>query len=245
MKSLRHPSWIFLVNTLPVTILALILFGDYSVIESMLTDESKTLWMLLAIMLGGLWLASWVYALVLITLRKRVPTGYAIIALVAWITWIYLYAYNFTLLFPADVPPWMLNEHIILLASAFIMPSLAHAMLMLVVYSMPLDNKQKTWVNWVVAFSIPAMCYVAFHWMMPLLNMFDFKPHATFILLILLTLSFLFFLIRGVYGLATKKGKWWSKLNLAWKIPVTLVLPANWIARQQLHAGTGVCLWQL
>jgi hypothetical protein len=55
------------------------------------------------------------------------------------------------------------------------------------------------------------------------------------ILVITATLVFLFFLIRGVFILATKKAETWLKYQLAWKIPIAIVLPIIGLAVNNGH----------
>jgi hypothetical protein len=88
-----------------------------------------------------------------------------------------------------------------------------------------------------LAIGIPIAGYLFTQIILPLWQPFDrdFSVHAMVILVITATLVFLFFLIRGVFILATKKAEVWQKYQLVWKIPIAIVLPLIGLAVNNGH----------
>ena len=107
------------------------------------------------------------------------------------------------------------------------MPTLVYSLFVLVSHFTPEHKENKAWVNFLIAIGIPIVGYLFTQIILPLWQSFDkdFSVHAMLILVITVTLVFLFFLIRGVFILATKKAEAWQKYQLAWKIPIAIVLP--------------------
>ena len=63
----------------------------------------------------------------------------------------------------------------------------------------------------------------------------NFGIHLLIIFIIIGTLIFLFFLLRGVLIIATKKADVWQKYQLAWKIPISIILPLIGLAVNNGH----------
>jgi hypothetical protein len=101
----------------------------------------------------------------------------------------------------------------------------------------PESKEHKAWMNFLIAIAIPIAGYLFTQIILPLWQPFDrdFSVHAMVILVITATLVFLFFLIRGVFILATKKAEVWQKYQLAWKIPIAIVLPLIGLAVNNGH----------
>lgn len=117
------------------------------------------------------------------------------------------------------------------------MPTLAYSLFVLVSHFTPESKEHKAWMNFLIAIGIPIAGYLFTQIILPLWQPFDrdFSVHAMVILVITATLLFLFFLIRGVFILATKKAKVWQKYQLAWKIPIAIVLPLIGLAVNNGH----------
>src|SRR5690606_14449874 len=101
------------------------------------------------------------------------------------------------------------------------MPTLDYSLFVLVSHFTPENKEHKAWVNFLIAIGIPITGYLFTQIILPLWQSFDkrFGEHTILILVIVVTLIFLFFLTRGVFILATKKADTWQKYQLAWKIP--------------------------
>ena len=54
MHSFRNPKWVFLINTMPVAVLMLLCYGEFSVIHTLLPASSVAQWRLYGLVLGAL-----------------------------------------------------------------------------------------------------------------------------------------------------------------------------------------------
>lgn len=228
MRNLLNPRWLLIVGVLPVILLFLLLRGEYAVFHSLLTAESIHLWKSFALVLILLGAANLAYAVFLIVKRKEVSVLYALLAMVAFIAYIYSYFYHIDKLFPFSIPRWMLPDRVYTYVGTFLMPTLAYCMLLLV-YRLTSGRKNaKAWVNFLTALLVPLLWYLLFQGIIPLWKPVSsrFGMHLFLVLMIMGVLLFLFFLVRGLYILINRK---WSKKNegyrLLWKIPVALVFP--------------------
>jgi hypothetical protein len=227
MRNLLNPKWLFIINTLPIVVLYFLLFGQFNIIKSLLEESSIQLWKNLGLALGVLGLLNFVYALYLTLKKKEVSVWYAVFALLCYIPFIYLYSEHLNEIIPFSVPQWMISGNIFLYVGTFLMPTLIYSLFILVYCLTPKTKEHKAWVNFLIAIGIPILGYLFTQIILPLWQSYDrrFGEHTVLILIIVITLAFLFFLIRGVFILATKKAKSLQKYQLAWKIPIAIVLP--------------------
>lgn len=227
MRNLLNPKWLFIINTLPIVVLFFLLFGQFSIIKTLLDENSIQLWKTFALTLGILGLLNFAYAFYLTFKKQSVSIFYGIIALLCYIPFIYLYGYHLNKIIPFNIPQWMISENIFIYVGTFLMPTFAYSVFILVAHFTPETKEHKAWVNFLIAIGIPVAGYLFSQIILPLWQPFDreFSVHAILILVIVATLIFLFFLVRGIFILATKKAAVWQKYQLAWKIPVAIVLP--------------------
>lgn len=227
MRNLLNPKWLFVINTLPLVVLFFLFFGQFNIIKTLLEESSTQLWKSFGLSLGVLGLMNFAYAVYLILKKKNVSVWFGLIALLCYIPSIYLYGYHLDKIIPFSIPQWMVSGNIFLYVGTFLMPTLAYSLFVLVSHFTPENKEHKAWVNFLIAIGIPIAGYLFSQIILPLWQPFDrdFNVHAMVILVIAATLVFLFFLIRGVFILATKKAEVWQKYQLAWKIPIAIVLP--------------------
>lgn len=227
MKHLRNPLWIFIVNTLPVAILLLILLGDYSVIKTSLPPESQKLWQWFGAVLLITMIANAVYAVVALLRKARVSAWHAVVSLVVYITFIYLYIFNIERIIPDDIPIWMFSGNMVVFAATWLMPSLIYALLVLVIHFTMDEQRRNPWVSFLIAIAVPLLAYLFSQVILPLWQPVasDFIIHVAIIAVISATLIFLFFLIRAIYIIAVRRGAKWKRFELFWKIPFALIFP--------------------
>jgi hypothetical protein len=117
------------------------------------------------------------------------------------------------------------------------MPTLAYSLFVLVAHFTPETTEQKAWKNFLIAIIIPVSWYLFSQILLPLWKPVEnnFGIHLLIIFIIIGTLIFLFFLSRGVLIIATKKATAWQKYQLAWKIPISIVLPLIGLAVNNGH----------
>lgn len=237
MRNLLNPKWLFVINTLPLIVLFFLFFGQFNIIKTLLEGSSIQLWKSFGISLGVLGLLNFTYALYLLLKKKNVSVWFGLIALLFYIPYIYLYGYHLDKIIPFSIPQWMVSGNFFLYVGTFLMPTLAYSLFVLVSHFTPENKEHKVWINFLIAIGVPIAGYLFTQIILPLWQPFDmgFRVHAMVILVITATLVFLFFLIRGVFIIATKKAETWQKYQLAWKIPIAIILPLIGLAVNNGH----------
>jgi hypothetical protein len=227
MRNLLNPKWLFIINTLPLVVLFFLFFGQFNIIKTLLEENSIQLWKSFGFSLGVLGLLNFAFAVYLTLKKKNVSVWYGLLALLCYIPFIYLYGNHLDKIIPFSVPQWMVSGNIFLYVGTFLMPTLAYSLFILVSHFTSENKEHKAWVNFLIAIGIPVAGYLFSQIILPLWQQVEseFSIHILVVLIISATLVFLFFLIRGVYILATKKADVWLKYQLAWKIPIAIVLP--------------------
>ncbi|MDI9603965.1 MAG: MSEP-CTERM sorting domain-containing protein [Bacteroidota bacterium] len=227
MRNLHNPKWLYIVNTLPLVVLFFLFFGQFSIIKTLLDEDCIRLWKIFGLSLGVLGLLNFLYAVYLTLKKKSVSVWYGVIALVCYISFLYLYACYLHDVFPSSIPRWMVSGNLFLYVGTFLMPTLAYALFILVSHFTPENKEHKAGVNFLIAVGIPLLAYLFVQIILPLWQYVEgrFYTHAFLVLAISATVVFLFFLVRGVFIIATKKAHAWQKYQLAWKIPIAIVLP--------------------
>lgn len=227
MQNLRNPKWLFFINTLPITVVFFLFIGEYNIIKSLLNEENNCLWLAFGLTLGILGLLNFGYALWLTIKKRQVSAWYSIAALLSYISFIYLFGFHTDKIIPLSIPQWMVSGNNLVYVGTFLMPTLVYSLLVLVAHFTPEATEQSPWKNFLIAFVIPVSWYAFSQIIFPLWQPLDAKYVFHFILIstIIGTLLLLFFLIRGLLIIVTKKAAIWQKYQLAWKIPISLVLP--------------------
>jgi hypothetical protein len=237
MRNLRNPKWLFIINTVPITILFFLYSSEYNIIKSLLDKETINLWQRFGLTLAFLGILNAGYALVLTFKKQTVPFWYGILALLLYIPFIYLHAYHSDSIIPSSIPQWMVPGNIILYVGTFLMPTLVHALFLLVSHFTPVASEHKAWKNFVIAIAIPIAWYFFSQILLPLWRPVDgnLGIHTMIIFIIIGTLAFLFFVIRGIFILITKKSGAWQQYQLVWKIPISILLPIIGLAVNNGH----------
>lgn len=227
MRSLLNPKWLFVINSLPIALLFLLYYGQFNIIKSLLNEESIALWKSFAIALGILGITNFTYAIYLMVKHQKVSIIYSIVALLTYIYFIYLYGIYLNRIAPNSIPRWMIPGNLYLYAGTFLMPTLAYALFVLVIYCTPEKGKQKAWQNFLAAISIPIGGYVYMQVMLPLWQIVEdnFSSHVIIVLIIASIAFFFFFLVRIIYIMISKKTRWINTYQLVWKIPIVIVFP--------------------
>ena len=164
------------------------------------------------------------------------------IALLCYIPYIYLYSYNINNLIPQNLPRWMVSGNIFFYAGTFLMPTLAYSLFIIVVYCTPKDKLKSPWYNLAFAFLIPIVGVIFTQLILPLWQPSSdrFSVHFVIISIVIVTLLFLFFVVRSIYILVLKKENIYEKYKLAWKIPLTIILPIVGLEVNNRLLGNGI-----
>lgn len=242
MRNLLNPKWLLIINTIPIVLLFILFYAQFNIIKTLLDDDALNSWQVYSLALGVLGVLNLSYALYLIVNRKSVTVFYAVIALLCYIPYIYLYSYNINNLIPQNLPRWMVSGNIFFYVGTFLMPTLAYSLFIIVVYCTPKDKLKSPWNNLAFAFLIPIVGVIFTQLILPLWQPSSdrFSVHFVIISIVIVTLLFLFFVVRSIYILVLKKENIYEKYKLAWKIPLTIILPIVGLEVNNRLLGNGI-----
>lgn len=208
MKNLLNPKNLFAIHTLPLVVFAVLIFNRFSVINTLLNEESIKLWRLSALLLGLLTVLNAGYAVFASMKKKNLGIAYALSSLAVHVVFLYWYYWNIEKLFPASVPVWMYSQGAVLHAGSFFMPFILYLLFILAVSLSSRNSKYSPVINFFAAAAIPFFAYLFITIILPLVheNLLDssFFQHVFIVLFISITLAFLFFVIKTIYLLLTK-----------------------------------------
>lgn len=231
MRNLLNPRWIFILNSLPICLLFFIMYEEFRVFKSLLSEESIYYWKVFGGTLAVLFFVNLFYGIYLTIKKQSISIFYVFVGLFSYLIFIYVYViYSYDLI-PGSIPRWMVSENIYLHVGTFLMPVLAYFTFVLVVHFTSKANDKKAWKSFLLAIAIPVVWFLISQLPNNILNFFDdfFRKflgyHVVAWFVIIITLVFLFLIIRSVYILINKKGESWSRYRLVWEIPITIVLP--------------------
>ncbi|MFD1468423.1 MSEP-CTERM sorting domain-containing protein [Hymenobacter caeli] len=238
MRTLQNPRWLLVVSTGPLVLLALLCGGEYGVIQSLLPPASLLRWQQCGLgwaVLAGFTLgyAGWSWAT-----GRRLGARYAGAALVAGGAFLWLCTACGDELLPRSVPRWMVPTDVLVYAWTFVMPTLAHALLLLVVHATPADRPHRALPSFGLAAAVPLAAWLL-GLLLSSLRFFDrwdgMLPGQDLLSGALLVAAlalgpcaFLFFLVRGAYIIGLNRPD--AALGIAWKVVVSLVLPVLGLA---------------
>lgn len=227
MRNLLNPKWLLIINTLPIIVLFFLFSGQFNIINTLLEESSIQLWKTFGLALALLGLVNLVYVIFLMVTKKSVSVWYGLLALLCYIPFIYVYGYHVDDIIPFSIPQWMITGNIFLYVGTFLMPTLVYALFVIVSHFTPENKEHKTSINFLIAIGVPVAGYLFTQIILPLWKPIEseFFTHAIAILVLVATIVFLFFLVRGVYIIAGKKSEVFKNYQLAWKIPIAIVFP--------------------
>ncbi len=229
MRNLFNPKWLLLINTLPIILVTFLYTSQYNIIKTLLPEESIKLWWMFGGALALMGLFNFMYTVLLIANKKLVPLGYSFVALSVCLPFLYLYGYNSSDILPWDIPNWMVPDSMIVYLGTFLMPTIAYSMALLVIGLTDKYNEKHTaFKNFSFAIAVPLSWYLFSHIVFTVLrpDIPEIGGHIIAVFVIISTVIFLFFLSRGIYLLATKRGgKGWNKYYPFVKVVFAVLLP--------------------
>lgn len=227
MKKITNPKWILVVNTLPLVALFIIMGNDFTLIKSLLSDDSITLWKVFASVIGVYGISNIIYEVILSVKKREIHLVYTFISLAVTIAIIYFYVMHMEDIIPFSIPQWMIPGERYVYVGTFLMPTIGFCIFFMVVKLTSFKKRFNGLISFGITLAIPLFWYLFFTVITPSFYNIssDFGEHLLIILFIAGTVLFLFFLVKSFYILVNKKAAVWMKLELVWKIPAVLILP--------------------
>ncbi|SDG53335.1 hypothetical protein SAMN05421827_107209 [Pedobacter terrae] len=152
MKTLLNPRWLIVISIIPSIILLLLFYGQFSIIKSLLKTETAEIWLNFSLILTLLTSAQLAYILLGIYKKYNISIFYAFFSLLVYTIFLYAYAQYADILIPFSIPQWMINVDVILYPGSFLMPTLIHALFILVVFSSQKSRLSSAWLSFYMEF---------------------------------------------------------------------------------------------
>lgn len=206
MRAALHPAGIVAAHTLPVLLLGTHYASMLQVIHPLLDAESIAAWKRLALIGGGSVLAFTAYATWAWIRRMPVQALYAALVFIVYVPLLSLIGSSMNVLFPWDVPRWMMPENAELYAFRLLSLPLGHALFVGVASSLPEGKRGAPLRDFLIAAAIPLFAYLFVQVVEPFRHSSDFEQHAWVVVLVCLTIGFLFLIMRGTYALVRHSG---------------------------------------
>lgn len=232
MRKLLNPIGLLITHIAPMLILLGIMFSTYNIIDSEIDEVALALWSNFGIAFGLIVVFTIGFGIYFWRQKKELPLLFGLVSMFANATLLYMQLYYVDDLIPWSVPRWMVSADFPFYAVAWLMPAVVHSLFMVIAKLTPEDRPHRAWISFLIAVGIPILVYGFFQIIIPLLSTVDgifrkseFSVHIWLILLMTATLTFLFFLGRGIYIITLKSSPLWQKYQLLWKIPFTFIFP--------------------
>lgn len=239
MRVTLHPLGILIAHLLPVLVLAVLYADALAVIHPLLHEQNLDAWRALGLWSGGAALASTVYAALLWWRRGAVHALYGALVFVVHVPLLWCIGENMSLLFPSDIPRWMMPAEPELYAFRLLSIPLAHALFVLVARSLPEGDRGKPLRDLLIAAGIPLAVYLFVQVVEPFRGSSDFEEHAWVVVMVCLTIGFLFLIFRSVTALVLRVGAGSVLAHIA-RVFVALVFPLLGLALNNgLFQGMG------
>jgi hypothetical protein len=235
MQTLLNPRWLLVVNTLPVALLFFLYYGAYQLISTLLEPYNIATWIEVGSSLAVLWACNLVYSIFAIVQKRQVSIVYAITAIFTYITFLYLYDMRSNDIIPSSIPAWMLPNNMLLYVGTFIMPTLAHALLTLVVHSanhtaeMTEEGKKNSTLQAILSIVLPPLLWFLFITVIvPFWKPFgerNIDMHIITVMAIVLAVVFLFGVCKLAYSFMLSRLSRRTFDNLFFYIAFGVVFP--------------------
>jgi hypothetical protein len=199
-------------------------FAQYNIIKSLLSAETLHHWLVCGGVLSFIGIATAAYSL----LEKReLSLSYGIVSLFINAIFLYFYTTYSEAIIPRDIPIWMISNELSLYLGTFLMPTLIHALLVIVLHLTDENKQHKAWVNFLISIAIPITLYVFVLGILPMWGGFlsDFNQHINILLFLTTTVVFLFFVMRGVYILTIHRASRINSNRQVWSVIIGIIMP--------------------
>jgi hypothetical protein len=238
MNIFTKPYWIYLTLTVPQGVIFLYYFELYSLFSSQLGPKNLEIWANYAITLSLMMILATLYAGFMQFRHRTIHWQYGLVATPSYLTVLYLfYTHDISQLLPNTIQSWMFSAtETLFLPIGLTMPILIHTLLLFVERTTPTEQKRSLLPTVIGAITIPTIWYLMMRLPFPLLKgelNGAILEHLQVLTFIILTVTFMFLLIRLAYQLALKlpdsyqHTRWFLKLMATTLLPLASLLVYN------------------
>lgn len=227
MKTLLNPGWLVLINQVPIFFLIILGAANYRIIDSLLEPPNQQLWQSFGWSLAGLLLMHAAFTWIAIRQQKKLNSWYGAISIIVYTIFLITYYSHAEEILPRAIPSWMVAGEFHTYVGTFLMPTLAHGLLVLMLNWTDPDRPRQALRSFLYAILIPGVLYLFAQIILPLWRGASWPgvERALVILVVFATIAFLFFLVRAIYLTANRRTAFFEKKQLLWKIPITILFP--------------------
>ncbi len=237
LNGIGDPKWLILTVTVPQIILFFIFLDIFLILKNQFNLLQKNCWIIFGLILIGLSTGYLVYAIIRIIQKKEIHTIVSLIIITTYTAYIYTMAFYLNKMI-LNIPTWIFDiiQNFKYFAS-FLLPAYFYALLIGQKFLKNAFKEKKIWVNFIIVMTIPLFWYVFYSFILKPIErvLWDYKIyqttlyriciHSLTIFIIILILSFFFFLIRGLTSLLTNRINIIRKLKILWIALFCLVFP--------------------
>lgn len=224
MRFSLDPLGILLGQTLPAVLLFLLYGSIYSLIAPVLDAEAQQAWATYASLLGAATILATGYALYAWYRKVPVHFIYGILAFFAFVPLVWSFMAKSEMLFPREVSFWMVDFDAQLYSIRLLAITLLHALFVLVGASLRENRKEHSGRDLAIGVAVPLIAYLIFQLIRSFDGRIEMEYHLWTTAMILMVVTFLFFVFRGVVAVLRKKQRG-NEVGLIVRVLVGLVLP--------------------
>ena len=207
MNNITNPRWIFLFGTLPLLVLAGLMYSTYQVVHTQITADQLASWNSMAVFLAVIMGVGVLFASYCIFHKARFSPVYASLLFALHLGYLYAFVNEIGNMVPWSIPRWMLPENLDYLTFAMMMPMLVYTLLLVVVWFTKTFHGRGHYQSLLLVVVIPIGLYLFIQVAVPFLGDFShaFQGHIIVIFFIVGTVLFFFFLFHWIYQYASSK----------------------------------------
>ncbi len=220
---LRSARWLLVGHLLPAALIIGFYLNAYRLIGTLLDADTLALWKTLGTLLLVLNIAMAVTMILRWRNSAPVPWPIALISLVLHCTLCVFALFNLSDLVPWDIPRWMLPSDLFTVTNSLLMVPVTHALLILIDRTAPAGTR--SWPNFLAAIGLATGWYILFLVASNLPYEWRWREYLYVPLMVIASVSFFFFIVRGLLLLVRANAGRWTEHSLIWRAIIGLGLP--------------------
>ena len=203
------------------------MYNNFQVFHSQLDESTIQLWYSLGAYLAIAMLVNMGYSIWLIARRQSLSLLYSVAAIAIYTPLLAYFYIELHQIIPRSIPDWMISNDLQFYVGTFLMPTIIHALFILVIRSVKEYTKNQVAFSFLLTLLVPILWYIFMQLIFPLWQGVDgnYQERLMIVLSVLVVMSFLFFLVRLIYLIAIRRKSLFEKNQLWWKIPITILFP--------------------